>query len=96
MRKNLFFAKLKSFKAPGRPDGIHPYIVIPLRNVQIVYVSHCAYVQSITSIWSVTPRLECANIIPVFKKGVESEASNYIYSHNVVIASYVEVTYSHI
>ena len=47
------------------------FILIPLRNVQIVFVSHWYVVQPITSISSVAQDWKYVNIIPVFKKGIK-------------------------
>ena len=66
--------KLKPFKAPG-PDGIHPYtlkecsssICRPL----CMLFNHSLQSGQLPQDW------KCTNIIPVFKKGVKSEASNY-------------------
>ena len=55
------------------------FIHIPLRNAQSVYAGHYVrmlYNQSLQS-GQLPLNWKCANIIPVFKKGVKSKASNY-------------------
>ena len=55
------------------------FILIPLRNVHTVYICEplcMLYNQSLQS-GQLPQDWKCANIIPVFKKGDKSEATNY-------------------
>ena len=67
-------SKFKPFKSPGL-DGIHPYTLKEC-SISICRPLCMLYNQSLQS-GQLPLDWKCANIIPVFKRGVKSEASNY-------------------
>ena len=67
-------SKLKPFKAPG-PDEIHPYTLKEC-SYSLCEPLCMLYNQSLQS-GQLLQDWKCANIMPVFKKGEKSEATNY-------------------